>query len=105
MTIFKDIMLCCVVLTVDVQERLDFSCAMFGPNGGLVANAPHIPVHLGAMQEAVQYQVSLFFSCCCVVCMFGFMVLISIIPQIVLLSTVNSSLCVFMEWDLTQTPF
>jgi len=30
---------------------------MFGPNGGLVANAPHIPVHLGAMQEAVQYQV------------------------------------------------
>ena len=39
------------------QERLDFSCAMFGPDGGLVANAPHIPVHLGAMQEAVQYQV------------------------------------------------
>ena len=31
---------------------------MFGPNGGLVANAPHIPVHLGAMQEAVQYQVA-----------------------------------------------
>jgi len=30
---------------------------MFGPDGGLVANAPHIPVHLGAMQEAVQYQV------------------------------------------------
>lgn len=44
-------------ITVHVQERLDFSCAMFGPNGGLVANAPHIPVHLGAMQEAVQYQV------------------------------------------------
>ena len=39
------------------QERLDFSCAMFGPDGGLVANAPHIPVHLGAMQETVQYQV------------------------------------------------
>jgi len=33
---------------------------MFGPNGGLVANAPHIPVHLGAMQEAVQYQVGMF---------------------------------------------
>ncbi|KAH3776998.1 hypothetical protein DPMN_178432 [Dreissena polymorpha] len=32
---------------------------MFGPDGGLVANAPHIPVHLGAMQEAVQYQVCL----------------------------------------------
>ena len=31
---------------------------MFGPDGGLVANAPHIPVHLGAMQETVQYQVS-----------------------------------------------
>ena len=30
---------------------------MFGPDGGLVANAPHIPVHLGAMQETVQYQV------------------------------------------------
>jgi len=43
---------------VNLQERLDFSCAMFGPNGGLVANAPHIPVHLGAMQEAVQYQVA-----------------------------------------------
>lgn len=40
-----------------VQERLDFSCALFGPDGGLVCNAPHIPVHLGAMQEAVQYQV------------------------------------------------
>lgn len=39
------------------QERLDFSCAMFGPDGGLVANAPHIPVHLGAMQETVQFQV------------------------------------------------
>ena len=39
------------------QERLDFSCAMFGPDGGLVANAPHIPVHLGSMQETIQYQV------------------------------------------------
>ena len=39
------------------QERLDFSCAMFGPDGGLVANAPHIPVHLGAMQETIKYQV------------------------------------------------
>ena len=40
---------------------------MFGPDGGLVANAPHIPVHLGAMQEAVQFQV-----CVCVcVCMCG----------------------------------
>ena len=38
------------------QERLDFSCALFGPDGGLVSNAPHIPVHLGAMQQAVQFQ-------------------------------------------------
>lgn len=47
-----------------MQERLDFSCALFGPDGGLVANAPHIPVHLGAMQETVQYQVGrlLFFA-------------------------------------------
>ena len=37
---------------------------MFGPDGGLVANAPHIPVHLGSMQETIQYQVmsSLLFS-------------------------------------------
>ena len=43
---------------------MDFSCAMFGPDGGLVANAPHIPVHLGAMQEAVQYQVCEDFLIC-----------------------------------------
>ena len=35
---------------------------MFGPDGGLVANAPHIPVHLGSMQETVQYQVEQLFS-------------------------------------------
>ena len=46
-----------VTLYYSLQERLDFSCAMFGPDGGLVANAPHIPVHLGSMQETVQYQV------------------------------------------------
>ena len=33
---------------------------MFGPDGGLVANAPHIPVHLGAMQETIRYQVIYF---------------------------------------------
>lgn len=43
-------------ISTNIKERLDFSCAIFGPDGGLVANAPHIPVHLGAMQEAVQYQ-------------------------------------------------
>ena len=40
-------------ISTNIKERLDFSCAMFDYNGGLVANAPHIPVHLGAMQEAV----------------------------------------------------
>ena len=44
-------------VSTNIKERLDFSCALFGPGGGLVSNAPHIPVHLGAMQEAVQYQV------------------------------------------------
>jgi 5-oxoprolinase (ATP-hydrolysing) len=43
-------------ISTNVKERLDFSCALFGPDGGLVANAPHIPVHLGSMQEAVRWQ-------------------------------------------------
>lgn len=43
-------------ISTNIKERLDFSCALFGNDGGLVSNAPHIPVHLGAMQEAVQYQ-------------------------------------------------
>jgi len=40
--------------SVNVKERLDFSCAIFTPGGDLVVNAPHIPVHLGAMSEAVK---------------------------------------------------
>jgi 5-oxoprolinase (ATP-hydrolysing) len=44
-------------ISVNMKERLDFSCALFTANGGLVANAPHIPVHLGAMQAAVSFQV------------------------------------------------
>uniref|UniRef100_A0AAX7SRL5 5-oxoprolinase, ATP-hydrolysing n=1 Tax=Astatotilapia calliptera TaxID=8154 RepID=A0AAX7SRL5_ASTCA len=44
-------------ISTNIKERLDFSCAVFGQDGGLVSNAPHIPVHLGAMQETVQYQV------------------------------------------------
>ncbi|XP_071957987.1 5-oxoprolinase-like [Antedon mediterranea] len=44
-------------ISTNIKERLDFSCAVFGDNGGLVANAPHIPVHLGAMQDTVQYQI------------------------------------------------
>ncbi|WP_462322014.1 hydantoinase B/oxoprolinase family protein [Halochromatium sp.] len=40
--------------SVNIKERLDFSCALFDPDGGLVANAPHIPVHLGSMGESVR---------------------------------------------------
>jgi 5-oxoprolinase (ATP-hydrolysing) len=40
--------------SVNIKERLDFSCAVFDAAGGLVANAPHIPVHLGAMGETVR---------------------------------------------------
>ncbi len=43
-------------ISVNIKERLDFSCALFGPDGALVANAPHLPVHLGAMSEAVRFQ-------------------------------------------------
>ena len=41
-------------LSVNVKERLDFSCAILDADGNLVVNAPHIPVHLGAMDEAVK---------------------------------------------------
>ncbi|MDX2212013.1 MAG: hydantoinase B/oxoprolinase family protein [Oculatellaceae cyanobacterium bins.114] len=39
--------------SVNIKERLDFSCAIFDQDGQLVANAPHIPVHLGSMSESV----------------------------------------------------
>ena len=39
--------------SVNIKERLDFSCAIFDQNGELVANAPHIPVHLGSMSESI----------------------------------------------------
>jgi len=41
--------------SVNIKERLDFSCALFDPDGYLVANAPHIPVHLGSMGASVQH--------------------------------------------------
>ncbi|EAQ78958.1 hydantoinase B/oxoprolinase family protein [Blastopirellula marina] len=41
-------------VSVNVKERLDFSCAIFTGDGDLIANAPHIPVHLGAMGETVK---------------------------------------------------
>ncbi|MBK1696485.1 hydantoinase B/oxoprolinase family protein [Rhodovibrio salinarum] len=40
--------------SVNIKERLDFSCAVFDPEGNLVANAPHMPVHLGSMGESVR---------------------------------------------------
>ncbi len=44
-------------ISTNIKERLDFSCALFGSDGELVANAPHLPVHLGAMSEAVKEQI------------------------------------------------
>ncbi len=41
-------------MSVNIKERLDFSCAIFDGEGRLVANAPHVPVHLGAMGESVR---------------------------------------------------
>jgi len=40
--------------SVNIKERLDFSCAIFDADGGLIANAPHIPVHLGSMGESIK---------------------------------------------------
>jgi 5-oxoprolinase (ATP-hydrolysing) len=40
--------------SVNIKERLDFSCALFDATGQLIANAPHMPVHLGSMGESVQ---------------------------------------------------
>jgi 5-oxoprolinase (ATP-hydrolysing) len=41
-------------VSVNIKERLDFSCALFDAEGALIANAPHIPVHLGSMGESVR---------------------------------------------------
>jgi 5-oxoprolinase (ATP-hydrolysing) len=40
--------------SVNIKERLDFSCAVFDRDGGLIANAPHMPVHLGSMGESIK---------------------------------------------------
>jgi 5-oxoprolinase (ATP-hydrolysing) len=40
--------------SVNIRERLDFSCALFDPGGNLIANAPHMPVHLGSMGTSVK---------------------------------------------------
>jgi 5-oxoprolinase (ATP-hydrolysing) len=41
-------------MSVNIKERLDFSCAIFDRNGNLLSNAPHIPVHLGSMEDSVK---------------------------------------------------
>lgn len=43
-------------VSTNIKERLDYSCAVFSATGGLVANAPHIPGHLGSMSTAISYQ-------------------------------------------------
>src|SRR5260221_14266071 len=40
--------------SVNIKERLDFSCALFDADGNLIANAPHMPVHLGSMGESIK---------------------------------------------------
>lgn len=42
-------------ISTNIKERLDFSCALFAPDGDLVANAPFIPIHLGSMSLYVPY--------------------------------------------------
>jgi len=44
--------------SVNIKERLDFSCALFDQDGNLIANAPHVPVHLGSMSESVKSVIS-----------------------------------------------
>lgn len=44
--------------SANIKERLDFSCALFDEHGNLIANAPHVPVHLGSMSDAVRSVVS-----------------------------------------------
>ena len=46
-------------VSTNVKERLDFSCALFDPEGNLVANAPHVPVHLGSMSTCIMAQAKL----------------------------------------------
>jgi 5-oxoprolinase (ATP-hydrolysing) len=43
-------------ISTNIKERLDYSCAIFSADGGLTANAPHIPAHLGSMSYAIAYQ-------------------------------------------------
>ena len=47
-------------ISTNIKERLDFSCALFAPDGDLVANAPFIPIHLGAMGLYVHCSIAWF---------------------------------------------
>ncbi|EGV66381.1 5-oxoprolinase [Yamadazyma tenuis] len=47
-------------ISTNIKERLDFSCAVFDKDANLVANAPHVPIHLGSMSFAVKYQLNLY---------------------------------------------
>ena len=47
-------------VSVNVKDRRDFSCAVFASNGDLIANAPHVPVHLGAMSQTIRFLLRLF---------------------------------------------
>ncbi|MGL5803853.1 MAG: hydantoinase/oxoprolinase family protein, partial [Xenococcaceae cyanobacterium] len=49
--------------SVNIKERLDFSCAIFDREGNLIANAPHIPVHLGSMSESVRSLINSYGDC------------------------------------------
>ncbi|MFQ5483473.1 MAG: hydantoinase B/oxoprolinase family protein, partial [Nitrospinaceae bacterium] len=49
-----------MAVSTNIKERLDFSCALFDSEGNLVANAPHQPVHLGSMGEAVRRQIEIY---------------------------------------------
>lgn len=49
-----------MAVSTNIKERLDFSCALFDREGNLVANAPHQPVHLGSMGEAVRRQIEIY---------------------------------------------
>jgi 5-oxoprolinase (ATP-hydrolysing) len=44
-------------VSTNIKERLDFSCTVFSPDGGLVANAPHVPAMIGSMAFAVKWQI------------------------------------------------
>ena len=51
--------------SVNIKERLDFSCALFDDRGELIANAPHIPVHIGSMEGSVRSLIDLFGDLMC----------------------------------------